>query len=149
MNKKIIEKGIKKWEGEQLVGKAEEVDDLRRRVKALEDKVSDTREEALVSNLKYYKMITQAVTDGIKPIVEKIEEQEKRIVALENADAKKALEEKKDRRKFIRDVVIAGIVTVTIGWIVLGFLNNFASITTQAIAENKGDDSNEIIQSNK
>ena len=137
---KIEEKRI-----DDLIGVVDNVD---KRVKTLEDKMSQTREEALTSSLEQYKMITKAVTEGVKPIMEKLEEQEKRIVALENADAKKALEEKKDRRKFIRDVVIAGIVTTTLGWIILGFLNNFASITTQAIAE-KEMNINEIKQSNE
>src|SRR5574344_32251 len=112
------------------------VDGIDSRVKDLENKVSQTREEALANNLEQYKMITQAVAEGNKPILEQLANLDKRIVIIENAEANKALEEKKDKRKFIRDVVIAGIVTTTIGLIVLGFLNNYALITSDAIRNN-------------
>lgn len=127
----------------------EVIGSIDKRVKTLEDKMSDTREDVLKSESKLKDLITEAVSKGNENIMAKLEEQDKRIIALENAEAKKALEEKKDKKKFTRDVVVAGIVSVTIGWVVLGFLNNFASIVTQAIAEKKEMNIYEIDRSNK
>lgn len=98
------------------------VDGIDNRVKYLEEKVNQTREEALASNLEQYKMITQAVAEGNKPIMEKIEKQEKRIVVLENAEANKALTEKKEIWKTIRAVVITFFATL--------ILNNLIVIAT-------------------
>lgn len=61
-------------------------------------------------------MIIDAVKEATNPIMKKLEEHEKRIVELENQDGKKAL------------LILKSAGMTTLGWIVLGILNNLMSI---------------------
>lgn len=61
-------------------------------------------------------MIIEAVKEATNPIMKKLEEHEKRIVELENQDGKKAL------------LILKSAGMTTLGWIVLGILNNLMSI---------------------
>ena len=61
-------------------------------------------------------LIRQAVEQGNEKIVKRLEEHEKRINELENQDGKKAL------------LVLKSVGATTLGWIVLGVLNNLFSI---------------------
>lgn len=129
MNKKIIEKGFKKWEDEQLVGKIEEVDDLRRRVKALEDKVSDTREDALKSESRLKDLIAEAVSKGNESIMTKIEEMKKDVDMLKNAEANRALEQKKNTYSLIKTTAI----TMIAGYVIMAMFTNGVAIISEAL----------------
>lgn len=61
-------------------------------------------------------LIISAVKEATNPIMKKLEEHEKRIVELENQDGKKAL------------LVLKSVGATTLGWIVLGVLNNLFSV---------------------
>lgn len=61
-------------------------------------------------------LIRQAVEQGNDKIMRKLEEHERRINELENQDGKKAL------------LVLKSVGATTLGWIVLGVLNNLFSI---------------------
>lgn len=61
-------------------------------------------------------LIIEAVKDATNPIMKKLEEHERRINELENQDGKKAL------------LVLKAVGGTTLGWIVLGVLNNLFSI---------------------
>lgn len=69
-------------------------------------------------------LIKDAVSEAVKPLIERLEEQEKRIIALENADAKKALESKNEIYKSIRSIIISVVVT----FFATILLNNLISI---------------------
>lgn len=119
------------------------IDDLKdtvsgidKRLSKVEEKISETREDVLNGNALLKELIIEAVSKGNEKAFSLIGEIDERVCSLENAEARKALEDKRQNKKFIRDVVLGGIVTVCISWIVLGFLNNYASITSQAIRDN-------------
>lgn len=105
------------------------IEDLSVRVSCLENKIGETREEALKSNLEQYKMITEAVKEGNKPIIKKIEKLEARVNDLEDKDGK--------RSSLILKTIMITVITTTIGWVVSGFLNNYATITSDRIAESE------------
>lgn len=77
-------------------------------------------------------MITQAVTEGINPIIEKIDKQEKRIVCLEQAEAKKALEDKMQFWKTARITVLGVVVT----FFATILLNNAISLIANTPSDN-------------
>jgi 2-keto-3-deoxy-galactonokinase len=114
----------------------ERINNLEKRVDKIEDKQNQQEISQITNKFELATMITEAVAKGNEKALEMIEEQNKRITTLEQSEANKALEEKKDKRKFIRDVVVAGIVSTVLGWIVLSFLNNYASITSDKIRSN-------------
>ena len=98
----------------------ERVDDLSGRVQKLEDKMSLTREEALKSEKNLSDLITKAVADGNKEIKSTLDKLDKRIIALENAEAQKALDEK----KMFWNTVTKTIMTIVITFFVTLLLNN-------------------------
>lgn len=106
----------------------EVVNNIDKRVLVLENKLSDTREEALKSERKLAELITNAVKDGNKQTAELIENIETRVCNLEKSSGEKA--------KYILKTIFATVITTTAGWIVLGFLNNYMTLTTSRIREN-------------
>lgn len=101
--------------------------DNNSRIEKLEDKVSKL-EEKLNNNIQaqctlraddklaLFKLITEAVEKGNKQILEKLEEHEKRIIALENQDGKKALLMIKTAFGTALTTIVAGIITHFIEW---------------------------------
>lgn len=62
------------------------------------------------------KLVSKAVKDGNNDVLNKIEEIEKRVVVLENKDGEKA------------KTILISIATTSLGWLVLGVLNNLPAI---------------------
>lgn len=62
------------------------------------------------------RLVSKAVKDGNNDVLDKIEEIEKRVVALENKDGKQA------------KTILVAIGTTSLGWLVLGILNNLPAI---------------------
>lgn len=118
---------------------------IDKRVKDLEDKVGKTREEALASNLEQYKMITKAVAEGNKPIMEKIDEIDKRIIVLENAEANKALEDKRQFWRTARTTVLGVVIT----FFATVLLNNLIIIASSNNNNNNTQNDNKIEKVNK
>src|SRR5574344_232069 len=122
----------------EIVKRVEAIDG---RLITLEDKFYKMDKQTSLDLMELSNLITKAVADGNKETLKVIDDMKKefdnRISILENSEANKALEQKKETKKFIRDVIIAGIITTTIGWIVLSILNNYFAITKQAINENE------------
>jgi S-adenosylmethionine:tRNA-ribosyltransferase-isomerase (queuine synthetase) len=89
---------------------------IERKIEELE---KDMNRSCLVQKDEKYElreMIISAVKEATNPIMEKLEEHEKRIVELENQDGKKAL------------LILKSVGATTLGWIVLGLLNNILAI---------------------
>ena len=80
---------------------------------------SEVNKSCLVQKDEKYElreMIISAVKEATNPIMKKLEEHEKRIVELENQDGKKAL------------LILKSVGATTLGWVVLGILNNLLSL---------------------
>lgn len=112
------------------------VEDINGRVRCLENKLGDTREDALKSKKELSDLIYKAVKDGNKETDSYLQEMQKtfkkldeRVSVLEHAEADKALKQRRD----ITKLIMTGIISTVVGWVVLGFLNNYASITSDKI----------------
>ena len=71
-------------------------------------------------------LISQAVETGNEKIIKKIEDQDKRIMILENQEAKRALSQKQEFWKTVRTVGITFFATL--------LLNNFTAIISNNIS---------------
>lgn len=94
----------------------ERFDKLERRVSTLEDKLH----ESDISQIKQYgeleKLIAKAVSEGNRDIAKILEEHNTRICNLEHKDGENA------------KLILKSIGATTLGWLVLGFLNNAITI---------------------
>lgn len=119
---------------------------LDQRVDKLEERMNKLEEhnhEQDMSELQKYnnleKLIAKAVEEGIEKVMQKFETLEKRITTLENAEAQKALEEKKELFKQIKQIVIASVVSflgaILLNNFIAAISNNINPSTTNNIEE--------------
>lgn len=94
----------------------ERLDKLEKRVDKLEDNLSEQDKNQIKDKYELKELISKAVEEGNEKVIAKIEEHEQRIVKLENNDGEKA------------KLILKSICATTLGWLVLGFLNNFLTI---------------------
>lgn len=94
----------------------ERIDKLEKRVDRLEDNLSEQDKNQLKDKYELKELITKAVEEGNEKIIKKIEQHEQRIIKLENNDGEKA------------KLILKSICATTLGWLVLGFLNNFLTV---------------------
>ena len=87
-------------------------ENIERKIENLEQKVQNTCLVQKDDKYELRQMIVDAVKEATNPIMKKLEEHERRINELENQDGKKAL------------LVLKSVGATTLGWIVLGILNN-------------------------
>lgn len=117
----------------------ERVDKIEERLGRLEDKFHAQDKQSLKDKFELSNLITKAVIDGNKEtasLFEKLEmkfesrfdELHKRTCELENQDAKKS-------QVFLK-IISKTVITTTIGWVILGFLNNYLALTTNKIKKN-------------
>lgn len=114
----------------------ERVDKIEERLGRLEDKFHAQDKQSLKDKFELANLITKAVVDGNKEtasLFEKLEikfegrfdDLNKRTCELENQDAKKS--------QLVLKIISKAVITTTIGWVVLGFLNNYLALTTDKI----------------
>ena len=95
------------------------------------DQINALEKQQISDTFELKTMIVDAVDQSIKPLITKIEEQgkdqriineslEKRITALENAEAQKALKNNQDLWKLVKTIIITAIITL--------FINNALDI---------------------
>jgi len=102
----------------------ERINKIEARLDEHEDKINCLEKKQMSDRFELSNLITDAVNKGLKPLMEKQEEQGKRITILENADAQKALEKNKEVWKTIRSIILSIVVT----FFVTVLLNNLISI---------------------
>ena len=86
---------------------------IEKEIEELKQKSFDTCMVQTNDKFELKELIRQAVEQGNTKIMTKLEEHEKRIIELENQDAKKAL------------LIIKSVGGTTLGWLVLYLLNYF------------------------
>jgi endonuclease III-like uncharacterized protein len=89
---------------------------IEKEIEEIKKKSFDTCMVQQSDKYELKELIRQAVEQGNDKIMRKLEEHERRINELENQDGKKAL------------LVLKSVGATTLGWIVLGILNNLFSI---------------------
>ena len=89
---------------------------IENKIEALEKQMTNTCLVQKDDKYELREMIVDAVKEATNPIMKKLEEHEKRIVELENQDGKKAL------------LILKSVGATTLGWVVLGILNNLLSV---------------------
>lgn len=94
----------------------ERFDKLEGRVDKLEAEVHNREIDQLKQFRTLEQLIAKAVAEGNEKIYEKLENLETRVVKLENQDGEKA------------KLILKSIGATTLGWIVLGILNNMITI---------------------
>lgn len=109
---------------------------LEQRVEKLEEKLNSSEKEQIENYYELTNLIKQAVEEAVKPLLEKLEKQEKRISELENADANKALEKNKEVWKTVRSVIISVIITF-FATLILNNLIAIANDNTKISNENE------------
>ena len=102
----------------------ERLNKIEEKIKEHDDKIIELEKRQLTDRFELSNLITEAVNKAIEPLIKKIEAQDKRINTLENAEANKALENKKQFMKCVTSVIISVIVTFFASVI----LNNLISI---------------------
>ena len=102
----------------------ERINKIEARLDEHEDKINCLEKKQMSDRFELSNLITEAVNKGLKPLMEKQEEQGKRITVLENAEAQKALEKNKEVWKTIRSIILSIVVT----FFVTVLLNNLISI---------------------
>jgi cell division septum initiation protein DivIVA len=91
----------------------ERIDKLENRVEKIENNMHEQSETNLKNNYELKDLIRNAVEEGNEKILQKLETHEQRIIKLENQDGEKA------------KLILKSISATTLGWVVLGILNNF------------------------
>lgn len=89
---------------------------IEKEIEELKQKSFDTCMVQKNDKFELKELIRQAVEQGNDKMLKKLEEHERRLNELENQDGKKAL------------LVLKSVGATTLGWIVLGVLNNLFSI---------------------
>lgn len=118
----------------------ERIEKLEKRVEQHEEKINCLEKKQMKDTYDLKAMIVDAVNQSIKPLITKIEEQgkdqriineaqDKRISALENAEAQKALKNSQEIWKTIKSVIITAIITFFLSIL----LNNFIASITESI----------------
>lgn len=102
------------------------IDKIEQRIVNLEEKAVKIEKIQMQDKFDLSNLIKDAVSEAVKPLIERLEEQEKRIITLENADARKALESKNEIYKSIRSIIISVVVT----FFATILLNNLISIAS-------------------
>lgn len=130
---------MKELKGKQPMNEKQTLISLDERIRRLEESYHNQDKQALKDKFELSTMITQAVAEGNVKTIElfdkleaKFEEKFKgldsRTCELESQDAKKS--------QLMMKTITATILTTTIGWIVLSFLNNYLALTTDQVKEN-------------
>jgi cell division septum initiation protein DivIVA len=91
----------------------ERIDKLENRVEKIENNMHEQNETNMKNNYELKDLIRNAVEEGNEKILQKLETHEQRIIKLENQDGEKA------------KLILKSISATTLGWVVLGILNNF------------------------
>lgn len=91
----------------------ERIDKLENRVEKIENTMHEQNETNIKNNYELKDLIRNAVEEGNEKILQKLETHEQRISKLENQDGEKA------------KLILKSIGATTLGWVVLGILNNF------------------------
>ena len=119
------------------------------RLDKLEKEVDKIKERShaqdLVEMQKYNdleKLIAKAVEEGIEKVMQKFETIEKRITNLENAEANKALESKKELYKQIKQIAVASIVSFCLALLT----NNFIAMVSNSIDKGNLNNNNVKVQ---
>lgn len=89
---------------------------IEKEIEELKKKSYDTCMVQQNDKYELKELIRQAVEQGNEKIVKRLEEHEKRINDLENQDGKKAI------------IILKSVGATTLGWVVLGLLNNLLTI---------------------
>jgi cell division septum initiation protein DivIVA len=91
----------------------ERIDRLEKRVETIENKMHEQNETQMKNNYELKDLIRNAVEEGNEKILQKLETHEQTIIKLENQDGETA------------KLILKSISATTLGWVVLGILNNF------------------------
>lgn len=113
------------------------IDKIESKLNEHDKKIQDLEKKQLSDKFELSKLITEAVNKGVQPLLEKLEKQDKRITALEQAEAQKALKKNQEMWKTIRSVIISVIIT----FFATIIINNLISIANDNI---NGIDNNKI-----
>ncbi len=122
---------------------------LEQRVDKLEkrmEKLEEHNHEQDMSDLQKYnnleKLIAKAVEEGIEKVMQKFEVLEKRITTLENAEANKALEERKELFKQIKQIVVTAIIS----FLAAILLNNFVAMISNNVNSSVDNNIEEVLK---
>ncbi len=98
---------------------------LEKTVEEHSEKITNIEKQQMKDTYDLKTMIVDAVNQSIKPLITKIEEQgkdqrlineaqDKRITALENAEAQKALKNNQDLWKLVKTIIITAVITLMV-----------------------------------
>lgn len=116
------------------------IDKIEKKIEEHDKKLILLEQQQMKDTFELKTMITDAVNNAIQPLVQKIDEQgkdqriineaqDKRITALEQAEANKALQSRKEICKTIKTVAVTAIIS----FLVTLLLNNFIATITESI----------------
>ena len=120
----------------------ERLDKLEKEVDKIKERshAQDLMEMQKYNDLE--KLIAKAVEEGIEKVMQKFETIEKRITNLENAEANKALESKKELYKQIKQIAVASIVSFCLALLT----NNFIAMVSNSIDKGNANNNNVRVQ---
>jgi hypothetical protein len=120
----------------------ERLDKLEKEVDKIKERshAQDLMEMQKYNDLE--KLIAKAVEEGIEKVMQKFETIEKRITNLENAEANKALESKKELYKQIKQIAVASIVSFCLALLT----NNFIAMVSNSIDKGNLNNNNVKVQ---
>jgi hypothetical protein len=120
----------------------ERLDKLEKEVDKIKERshAQDLMEMQKYNDLE--KLIAKAVEEGIEKVMQKFETIEKRITNLENAEANKALESKKELYKQIKQIAVASIVSFCLALLT----NNFIAMVSNSIDKGNVNNNNVRVQ---
>lgn len=120
----------------------ERLDKLEKEVDKIKERshAQDLMEMQKYNDLE--KLIAKAVEEGIEKVMQKFETIEKRITNLENAEANKALESKKELYKQIKQIAVASIVSFCLALLT----NNFIAMVSNSIDKGNINNNNVKVQ---
>lgn len=113
------------------------IDKIESKLNEHDKKIQDLEKKQLSDKFELSKLITEAVNKAVEPLLKKLEKQNDRITALEQAEAQKALKKNQEMWKTIRSVIISVVVT----FFATIIINNLISIANDNI---NGVDNNKI-----
>ncbi len=76
-----------------------------------DDKIIKLEKQQITDKFELSNLITDAVNKAIEPLIKKLEEQDKRITTLENAEAQKALKNSQELWKNVKTIIITAVVS--------------------------------------
>lgn len=115
---------------------------LEERIQKLEEKFNELDKKQLKDRMELSALIKDAVSEAIKPIIIKQEEQANKLKDLASAEAYQALESKKEVWKTVKTITITFIITLLLNNCVDIFMNNVKTSNESEIMINEKDNSN-------